>query len=96
MTGCIILALLFTAKIAPATSQSYILYVAILFIGFPLSIVSNLSSGPMMDRVTPLEQKPMIQGINAAIYDSVGGRVIICWYPTCQKVLACTHLPLLL
>ena len=49
-----------------------------------------------MDRVTPLEQKPMIQGINAAIYDSVGGRVIICWYSICQEVLACTHLPFFL
>ena len=78
-------------------SELYTLaHVAILFIGFPLSIVSNLSSGPMIDWVTTLEQKPMIQGINAAIYDSVGGRVIICWYSMCQKVLACTHLPLLL
>ena len=70
MTGCIILSLLFTAEIEPATKGSCALYVCILYVGFALTITSNLSTGPMLDRITPLEKKTLVQGFNAAIFDS--------------------------
>lgn len=72
MTACVILSLIFTANIEPPTNASFALYVCILYIGFPLAVISNLTTGPMLDRVTPLEKKTMLQGVNAAIFDTVG------------------------
>jgi len=69
MTSVIIISLIYVSEIA-ATKGSFALYVIILYVGFPMTIISNLTTGPMLDRVAPYEKKAIILGINAAIFDN--------------------------
>jgi hypothetical protein len=69
LTGVIILALLYVTTIEPPTTSSFALYASIMYVGFPFTVISQLSTGPMLDRITPLHKKGFIQGINGAISD---------------------------
>lgn len=68
MTALTVLALIFVVAIPP-TRGSFALFVSIVYIAFPVSVLSNLSTGPMFDRITPVEKKPMVMGLNMAISD---------------------------
>ena len=72
LTACVISALTLVATMNPVTKGNFALYVTILYIGFSLAIVSMLSTGPMLDRISPKDKKGTIQGLNATIYDGVG------------------------
>lgn len=69
-TACVIVVLIFIAKMNPVTKGTLALYASILYIGFPLTIISMISTGPMLDRISPLNKKGTIQGVNVAIYDT--------------------------
>ena len=44
----------------------YHLFVTVLYCAFPLTVISQLSTGPMLDRIAPLDQRGQIQGLNMA------------------------------
>ena len=73
-TALVVVSLYFTSAMKP-TNGSFALFASILYIGFPLTIASNLSTGPMLDRVTPLKHKTFVQGLNSAIYDAAYGKL---------------------
>ncbi|KAL7532229.1 hypothetical protein ACHAWF_004057 [Thalassiosira exigua] len=68
ITALVIIALIFVSQM-PSTKGSYIGMTSIIYFGFPLTVISNLSTGPMLDRVTPVDKKTLVQGINSSIYD---------------------------
>ena len=68
ITACTIIGLLFISEIDPATKDSFTLYACVLYLGFPITVISILSTGPLLDRVTPHEKKTLIQGLNVAIF----------------------------
>lgn len=72
LTGVIILGLIFAAD-QPATESSFALFASIVYLGVPLAVVSNLSTSPMLDRVSPKEIKYFAQGLNSACYNLANG-----------------------
>eukprot|EP00569_Conticribra_weissflogii_P009627 CAMPEP_0171367188 /NCGR_PEP_ID=MMETSP0879-20121228/5928_1 /TAXON_ID=67004 /ORGANISM="Thalassiosira weissflogii, Strain CCMP1336" /LENGTH=487 /DNA_ID=CAMNT_0011875187 /DNA_START=14 /DNA_END=1474 /DNA_ORIENTATION=- len=69
ITAGAIIALLSVAAIDPPTHSSFVLYATIIYATFPFALLSQLSSGAMLDRVTPHDQKSLAQGINNSLYD---------------------------
>lgn len=67
MTAVIILGLVWAAA-QPASEGSFALFASIIYLGVPLAVISNLSTGPMLDRVSPRDFKNFAQGINTACY----------------------------
>ena len=70
ITGAVTFALLSVSQIDPTTTGTFFLYVTILYLGFSFAIISQLTTGPMLDRIAPPDKKGFVQGINAAIVDS--------------------------
>ena len=71
MTAVVIIAMLFTAEMKPATSGSFTLYTCIIYLGFPLTVISNMTTGPMLDRITPVEKKTVIQGVMVSLVEGI-------------------------
>lgn len=69
-TAGVIVSLIYTAAIDPPTKESFAIYSTIIYVSFPFALLSQLSTGPMLDRVTPHEKKAFSQGVNNALYDS--------------------------
>jgi len=69
VTAAVIVALLYIALMEPADQASLALFASFLYIGFSLSVLSMISTSPMLDRIAPPEKKGFLQGINTAIYD---------------------------
>ncbi|KAL3919598.1 MAG: hypothetical protein SGILL_003676 [Bacillariaceae sp.] len=65
-TGIVTVVLLQVANISPVTFATYAIFVAILYAAFPLTVISQLSTGPMLDRISPLSKRGQIQGLNLA------------------------------
>ena len=72
MTAVIILGLVWAAA-QPASEGSFALFASIIYLGVPLAVISNLSTGPMLDRVSPRHLKNFTQGINSACYSLANG-----------------------
>ena len=85
LTGVIILGLLFAAE-QPATEGSFALFTSIVYLGVPLAVISNLTTGPMLDRVSPKDLKYFAQGLNSACYNLANGAYLI---PVHVNVLSC-------
>ncbi len=86
ITAGAIVALLFVAAIEPPTHSSFILYATIIYATFPLALLSQLSSGAMLDRVTPHDQKSLAQGINNSLYDFSSE---FCWKSLLSMCISC-------
>ena len=67
MTGVMTIILLQLSQIQPTSNTIYIVYIALLYSGFPLTVLSQLSTGPMLDRIAPPNQKGFVQGLNTTI-----------------------------
>ena len=63
----ITIVLLHTELSAPATGGWFGVFVAILYIGFPFTVVSQLSTGPMLDTISPVNQRGYCQGLNTTV-----------------------------
>lgn len=66
LTGAVTIVLLQIANIEPPTFATYCIFVSVLYCSFPLTVISQLSTGPMLDRIAPLDQRGQIQGLNMA------------------------------
>ena len=68
-TGIVIVALLQIATNLGdcQTFASYSIFVSVLYVAFPFTVMSQLSTGPMMDRITPTTRRGEIQGFNMAV-----------------------------
>ena len=67
ITGMLTIVVLYIAMAEPATSTTYAIFIAALYIGFPFTVLSQLSTGPMLDRIAPPTQKGFVQGLNTTI-----------------------------
>jgi predicted MFS family arabinose efflux permease len=64
VTGGVTVALLYIATIPPASSSTFAVFVTILYAGFPITVVSQLTTGPMLDRIVPDHLRGLVQGLN--------------------------------
>ena len=64
ITGLVTVALLLIGT-QPPTQVLFGLFVAILYIGFPFTVLSQLSTGPMLDAIAPPAKRGSIQGMNS-------------------------------
>lgn len=71
LTGAVTVALLWIAK-ANATTTTFAIFVTVLYLAFPLTVISQLSTGPMLDRIAPESQRGQIQGYNMAMMNFAG------------------------
>jgi hypothetical protein len=67
VTAIITVALLYTALEAPATSGWFAAFIVILYCGFPFTVFSQLSTGPMLDSISPVDKRGFTQGLNTAV-----------------------------
>ena len=59
ITGVLLIAL-----IDPPTSASFGGFLAVLYLIMPFTVLSNFSTGPMLDMIAPVNKKGFVQGIN--------------------------------
>jgi len=67
MTGVVIIICMQVAYITPATNITYAMFIVALYVGFPFTVLSQLSTGPMLDAIAPMNKRGMVQGINIAV-----------------------------
>ena len=67
ITGLVIFAVLSIATINPATTGTYIAFICTLYIGTPFTIISQLSTAPMLDSIAPANKRGSIQGVNTFV-----------------------------
>lgn len=72
LTAILTIALLLVVDLGPATRGMFALFVIILYSGFPLTVISQLTTGPMLDRITPPEKRGAIQGVNSTVNNLAG------------------------
>jgi hypothetical protein len=61
------IALLQIVLIAPATNSTYAGFVTLLYAGFPFTMISQLSTGPMLDMIAPADKRGLAQGLNQSV-----------------------------
>uniref|UniRef100_A0A6T7JU88 Major facilitator superfamily (MFS) profile domain-containing protein n=1 Tax=Attheya septentrionalis TaxID=420275 RepID=A0A6T7JU88_9STRA len=66
VTAAVTVVLLYVATAAPATSGWFGAFVAILYTGFPVTVFSQLSTGPMLDTISPASKRGYTQGLNTS------------------------------
>ena len=71
LTGVVTMTLLAIAN-AGATETTYVLFVGVLYVGFPLTIISQLAASPMLDRIAPESKRGKIQGYYLAVMNLAG------------------------
>jgi hypothetical protein len=67
-------AMLQIVLITPATNSTYAGFVTLLYAGFPFTMISQLSTGPMLDMIAPEDKRGLTQGLNQTVM-SVGSAV---------------------
>ena len=71
LTMAVTVGLLYITK-ADATNSTFMWFVILLYGGYPFTVLSQLTTGPMVDAVCPPERKGEIQGYGNAIMAIVG------------------------
>ncbi|CAB9510814.1 major facilitator superfamily protein [Seminavis robusta] len=66
LTGVATIALLLIATIEPATTATYAVFFTVLYVAFPMTVISQLSTGPMLDALSPTDKRGFTQGLNVA------------------------------
>lgn len=69
MTGIITVMLLYIGSGAP-TDAMFGLFVAVLYLGFPFTIISQLTTSPMLDVISPPEKRGYVQGVNSTVMNA--------------------------
>lgn len=65
-TGILTIILLVIGN-APATTLGFAFFVAVMYLGFPLTVISQLSTGPMLDIIAPEDKIGYCQGMNNTV-----------------------------
>jgi hypothetical protein len=68
------IAMLQIVLITPATNSTYAGFVTLLYAGFPFTMISQLSTGPMLDMIAPADKRGFTQGLNQTVM-SLGSAV---------------------
>ena len=63
-TAFLTMALLFIGNITPATNLSFGFFVFVMYGGFPFTVFSQLTTGPMLDVIAPEDKIGFVQGLN--------------------------------
>jgi MFS family permease len=71
-TSIAIISLLYIALITPATQVTYIGFMVVLYIGYPFTVLSQLTTGPMLDALAPSSQRGLLQGLNMTTMNFAG------------------------
>ena len=58
--------LLMIGAALPATSLSFGFFITVMYAGYPFTILSQLTAGPMLDAVAPADKIGYCQGLNNA------------------------------
>ena len=69
LTGLLTMALLLIANVKPATNLTFWFFAVSLYVGFPFTVLSQLSTSPMLDRLAPPNQRGFVQGIYTTFYN---------------------------
>jgi MFS family permease len=72
ITGLLIVILLVVANLDPPSMSTLITFVVALHVGFPFTVLSQLSGSPMMDRLAPPDKRGMVQGIYTTTFNVAG------------------------
>lgn len=67
ITAVGIIACMYIAEIEPVTSASFAGFIICLYTIFPLTVISQLSTGPMLDMLAPHDQRGFAQGMNMTV-----------------------------
>ena len=67
LTAFVTISLMYIALSAPATSGWFGAFVAILYCGYPVTVFSQLSTGPMLDIISPVNKRGYTQGLNTSV-----------------------------
>ena len=67
VTAVTTVVLLLLAELPAATRVTYIVFILILFLGFPFTVLSQLSTAPMLDIISPPDKRGMMQGLNGFV-----------------------------
>lgn len=67
VTGLVTIILLQIGHVAPATIGWYAGFILILYLSFPFTVISQLTTGPMLDVITPPDKRGMVQGLNITV-----------------------------
>jgi len=70
-TGFLVVALLIIGNL-PATTALFAVFVLVFYLGTPFTTVSNLSTGPMLDVIAPVDKRGYVHGWNGAVMNFSG------------------------
>mmetsp|Transcript_14728 Transcript_14728/g.17935 ORF Transcript_14728/g.17935 Transcript_14728/m.17935 type:complete len:658 (-) Transcript_14728:262-2235(-) len=62
ITGVLTIILLYIAMIDPPTHGSFVGFAVALYVGYPFTVMSQLSTSPMLDRISPVDKRGYVQG----------------------------------
>jgi len=65
-TGIVTIFLLYIA-LAPASTATFGIFVALLYACFPFTVISQLSTGPMLEATSPPDKRGLAQGVNITV-----------------------------
>mmetsp|Transcript_15845 Transcript_15845/g.23536 ORF Transcript_15845/g.23536 Transcript_15845/m.23536 type:complete len:698 (+) Transcript_15845:100-2193(+) len=66
ITGIVTIFLLYIA-LAPASTATFGIFVALLYACFPFTVISQLSTGPMLEATSPPDKRGLAQGVNITV-----------------------------
>ncbi len=69
VTGMLTMALLLIANIEPVSHLTFSFFICALYVGFPFTVLSQLSTSPMLDRISPTDQRGLIQGVYSSFFN---------------------------
>ena len=67
VTGIVTIAVLHIARMQPASDGTFAAFIVALYVGFPFTVLSQLSTGPMLDSLAPEDRRGYVQGLNIAV-----------------------------
>lgn len=67
VTGIVIIICMEVAFVSPPSTGTFAGFIIALYIGFPFTVLSQLSTGPMLDMIAPSDRRGFVQGINITV-----------------------------
>ena len=77
ITGVVTIILLLVANIEEPSTGTFIGFVVALYVGYPFTVMSQLSTSPMLDRIAPLNRRGLVQGTYTTVLNM--GNAIAPW-----------------
>lgn len=89
-TGAVTVGLLQIALANPSQT-TFVLYVVILYLFFPMTVISQLTTAPMLDRLSPIDKRGYVQGLNS-VFMNIGSAIGKSLRRSCSFVLIIAYL----